>query len=285
MDIRWRWRWRTRARSARPGGWRWRSRPTPGSTTAARSDIGIVATEAATNVVRHAGKGEVLVRETWQRRADTGLELRLRGPGPRHARRRRLPGGWILQPGTMGGGFGAMRRLADGVLHLFGARPRHRAGLPLLAEVARRRQRRGAGRWPGSPCPSRVKPPAGTPGPPSSAPDGQGAAGRRRAGARPRRRSGRRRGRPDLPGSGRAAAGAAARRPARGHAEHPRRRGRRGADRPRPPRGPLRRHRKHQRGDRHRGRHAQPGLPQRDRRPPDAQGPGVRLSLARTERC
>ena len=41
---------------------------------AAGSDIGIVATEAATNVLRHAGRGEVLISEMESPRGG-GLEL------------------------------------------------------------------------------------------------------------------------------------------------------------------------------------------------------------------
>jgi anti-sigma regulatory factor (Ser/Thr protein kinase) len=79
-----------------------------------RSDVGIVATEAATNVVRHAGRGEVLISEIQSRAGRTGIELVCvdRGPGMSDVDACMRDG--YSSGGTMGGGFGAMRRLADG---------------------------------------------------------------------------------------------------------------------------------------------------------------------------
>ena len=78
----------------------------------ARSDIGIVATEAATNVVRHAGRGELLVSQIESARGPV-LELVCvdHGPGMRDLAACLQDG--YSSTGTMGGGFGAMRRLAD----------------------------------------------------------------------------------------------------------------------------------------------------------------------------
>lgn len=78
----------------------------------ARSDIGIVATEAATNVVRHAGRGEVLITAV---NGPTGAGLELvcvdHGPGMSDVDAAMRDG--FSSRGTMGGGFGGMRRLAD----------------------------------------------------------------------------------------------------------------------------------------------------------------------------
>lgn len=72
-----------------------------------RSDIGIVATEAASNILRHAGKGELLVR----RLDGPGLEMIALDSGPgMHDLEACLADGYSSQ-GSMGGGFGAMRRL------------------------------------------------------------------------------------------------------------------------------------------------------------------------------
>jgi anti-sigma regulatory factor (Ser/Thr protein kinase) len=77
----------------------------------ARSDIGIVVTEAATNVVRHAGKGELLFREL-PGPGPAGLEMVCvaHGPGMRDLPACLADG--YSSRGTMGGGFGAMLRLA-----------------------------------------------------------------------------------------------------------------------------------------------------------------------------
>ena len=78
----------------------------------ARSDIGIVVTEAATNVVRHAGRGQVLVTPVDGARG-AGLELVCvdHGPGMQDVQACLKDG--YSSAGTIGGGFGAMRRLAD----------------------------------------------------------------------------------------------------------------------------------------------------------------------------
>ena len=83
-----------------------------GFAESARSDIGIVASEAASNVVRHAGKGELLITEV-ERRRGAGLELVCvdHGPGMRDVSACMQDG--YSSTGTIGGGFGAMRRLAD----------------------------------------------------------------------------------------------------------------------------------------------------------------------------
>lgn len=77
-----------------------------------RSDIGIVATEAATNVVRHARRGEVLISEVDGPRG-LGLELVCvdHGPGMMDVEACMRDG--YSSAGTLGGGIGAMRRLAD----------------------------------------------------------------------------------------------------------------------------------------------------------------------------
>ena len=73
-----------------------------------RSDIGIVATEAASNIVRHAGRGELLVRPL----DGPGLEMIALdgGPGMRDLEACLADG--YSSRGSLGGGFGAMRRLA-----------------------------------------------------------------------------------------------------------------------------------------------------------------------------
>ena len=76
-----------------------------------RSDIGIVATEAATNVVRHAGRGEVLISEV--ERAGPGVELVCVDHGPGIADVEASMRDGYSSAGSMGAGFGAMRRLAD----------------------------------------------------------------------------------------------------------------------------------------------------------------------------
>jgi anti-sigma regulatory factor (Ser/Thr protein kinase) len=77
-----------------------------------RSDVGIVATEAATNVVRHAGRGEVLISVVEGVRGG-GLELVCVDHGPGMADVEGCMRDGYSSAGSMGGGFGAMRRLAD----------------------------------------------------------------------------------------------------------------------------------------------------------------------------
>lgn len=83
-----------------------------GFSESARSDIGIVATEAATNVVRHAQRGEVLISSV-ERPSGTGLELICLDHGPGMPDLEACMRDGYSRAGTMGGGFGAMRRLAD----------------------------------------------------------------------------------------------------------------------------------------------------------------------------
>ena len=77
-----------------------------------RSDIGIVVTEAAANVVRHAGRGAVLLTPVDGARGE-GLELLCVDSGPGMADVEACMQDGYSSAGTMGGGFGAMRRLAD----------------------------------------------------------------------------------------------------------------------------------------------------------------------------
>lgn len=78
----------------------------------ARSDIGIVATEAAANVVRHGTRGEVLIREL-DGPTGPGLELTCVDYGPGMPDVAACLKDGFSSAGTMGGGLGAMRRLAD----------------------------------------------------------------------------------------------------------------------------------------------------------------------------
>jgi anti-sigma regulatory factor (Ser/Thr protein kinase) len=84
-----------------------------GLNEATRSDVGIVATELATNVLRHAGRGTLLVRQL--EGAGGGIELLCvdGGPGMRD------PGACMADgystAGSMGTGLGAIRRLAHGL--------------------------------------------------------------------------------------------------------------------------------------------------------------------------
>jgi anti-sigma regulatory factor (Ser/Thr protein kinase) len=73
-----------------------------------RSDIGIVATEAASNIVRHAGRGEMLLRPV----DGPGLELIALDGGPGMGDVEACLADGYSSRGSMGGGFGAMRRLA-----------------------------------------------------------------------------------------------------------------------------------------------------------------------------
>lgn len=114
-----------------------------------RSDVGIVATEAATNLVRHAGGGQVLVR-VLQVGGRQGVEIVCvdQGPGMRDVEACLADG--YSSRGTMGGGLGAMRRLADEfslwsapdagtalVCRFFSrSKPRANAGAPAVAGLA-----------------------------------------------------------------------------------------------------------------------------------------------------
>jgi anti-sigma regulatory factor (Ser/Thr protein kinase) len=77
-----------------------------------RSDIGIVATEAASNVVRHAQRGEVLISRVESDRG-SGLELICVDHGPGMEQVEACMRDGYSSAGTLGGGFGAMGRLAD----------------------------------------------------------------------------------------------------------------------------------------------------------------------------
>jgi anti-sigma regulatory factor (Ser/Thr protein kinase) len=83
-----------------------------GLSEAARSDVGIVATELATNVLRHAERGTLVLRRLGG--AGGGIELVCldAGPGMRDPVACLADG--YSSAGSMGTGLGAMRRLAHG---------------------------------------------------------------------------------------------------------------------------------------------------------------------------
>lgn len=78
----------------------------------ARAELGIVVTEAATNLARHAREGVVLLRDT-QTSGIAGVELLAvdHGPGMQDLERFVVDG--FSTGGTAGAGFGAMRRQSD----------------------------------------------------------------------------------------------------------------------------------------------------------------------------
>ena len=73
----------------------------------------IVATEMATNIVRHAGSGELILKARQQGETSVLELLALdRGPGMRDVERC-MEDGYSTAPGGSGTGLGAMRRLSD----------------------------------------------------------------------------------------------------------------------------------------------------------------------------
>lgn len=84
-----------------------------GFAEARSGEVGIVASELATNLVRHAGGGELVLRPG--QAADGGAELRLlsidSGPGRRNIRRMIVDG--ESTGGTLGIGLGACQRIAN----------------------------------------------------------------------------------------------------------------------------------------------------------------------------
>jgi anti-sigma regulatory factor (Ser/Thr protein kinase) len=80
---------------------------------AIRSDVGIVATELATNVLRHAGRGTLVMRRLDG--ASGGIELLCldAGPGMRDPAAC-MADGYSSNAGSMGTGLGGIRRLAHG---------------------------------------------------------------------------------------------------------------------------------------------------------------------------
>jgi anti-sigma regulatory factor (Ser/Thr protein kinase) len=79
-------------------------------TTAGR--VAIVVTEAATNIVKHGGGGEILIRPL-QDEDESGIEVVAldKGPGIANLAESRIDG--VSRTGSAGGGLGAIGRLAD----------------------------------------------------------------------------------------------------------------------------------------------------------------------------
>ncbi len=124
-----------------------------------RGQSAIVATELATNLVRHGGGGEIVVRGS----ADGGLEIVAwdRGPGIADLASSIRDG--VSGAGGPGNGLGAVRRLATRVRRLHGARPgRGRARAAWAARSTACRTSTGSR----SPC--AASRPAATPGARSS---------------------------------------------------------------------------------------------------------------------
>ena len=125
----------------------------------ARSDVGIVATEAATNVVRHAGRGEVLISEV-----ENGLELICLDHGPGLADVEASMRDGYSGAGSLGGGLGAMRGspTSSRSTPASGSAPRWSAVSGSGAPPRFRATARSGADWR---CPCKARAPAETPGP------------------------------------------------------------------------------------------------------------------------
>jgi anti-sigma regulatory factor (Ser/Thr protein kinase) len=106
---------------------------------AARSDLGIVVTEAATNVVRHGRGGKVVLRPLGQDGA-RGVEVLCVDVGPGMANVAECMRDGHSSAGSMGTGLGAISRLAEG-LDIYSVPGR---GTLLVARVRARRAPRAA---------------------------------------------------------------------------------------------------------------------------------------------
>jgi len=93
--------------------------------------VAVVATEAATNIVKHGEGGEVLLRPLQDDGGECGIELLAldRGPGMANLAESRLDG--VSRSGTAGTGLGAIVRMAD--VHDIYSTPGH--GTALLARI------------------------------------------------------------------------------------------------------------------------------------------------------
>src|SRR5262249_33047339 len=76
-----------------------------------RENVAIVATESASNIVKHAGDGEIIVRPL-TRRGATGIELLALDKGPGMADVARCMADGFSTGGSPGTGLGAISRLA-----------------------------------------------------------------------------------------------------------------------------------------------------------------------------
>ena len=81
-----------------------------GFSPTARGNLGIVVTEAATNLLKHAGGGEIILRD-WDRRGVEVLAVD-RGPGMRSVAQCQVDG--FSTSGSPGTGLGAITRLSSG---------------------------------------------------------------------------------------------------------------------------------------------------------------------------